>query len=108
MNQFISDNPALVSLFLGSLVTLITLLGSLLIWFVKRSFDNLCKAINDLKGSIDSDKKEIIDLSTRMQRQETTCDMQRASCHHHSRSTDVTPSMPPIHPSMAQVKNRED
>ena len=105
MNEFISDNPALVSLFLGCMGTLVTLLGSLLIWFVKRAFDNLCAAIKELKESIDSDKEDIVTIGTRLQRVETTCEMQRAACHHHSRSTDRA-QVPPINPSMVQVKNQ--
>lgn len=78
--QFIAANPAVAVFIIGALFTVIGTLISALIFFVKRSFDNLTTAIGALQSSLKEDKSDIGVLKDRMTEQETVCRMQRTHC----------------------------
>lgn len=85
MIKFITDNPAFAMWLISGLGSFIGLLVGCILFFVKRSFDNLTTAIINLDSSIKEDRTDISGLKNRMQKQETTCEMQRSQCPNHSR-----------------------
>lgn len=80
MNAFISANPAIVIFFITGLFSIIGSMFAIIIYLVKRSVDNLTKAITSLEVALGVDRVDIGLLKDRMQKAETTCEMQRAQC----------------------------
>jgi len=73
MNEFIVQNPGVVSILIGILLSIVG-------WFVRDAFQKLTAAIKSLHETINGSIKDIGILKDRMQKQETTCEMQRAQC----------------------------
>jgi len=80
MSHFVVNNPSMASWIIGGLFSLIGFLVAGILFFVKRTIDNLTAAILKLEASIKEGQVNIGDLKDRMQKQETTCEMQRKSC----------------------------
>ncbi len=80
MNEFAIAYPSIMIWILGALFTLILSLSGVVAYFVRKSFERLTDAIKSLELSLGIDHNDIGLLKDRMQRQETTCEMQRLHC----------------------------
>ena len=73
MKTFIVSHPGVTESLLGALLVVV---GAL----IRQSFNRLTGAIQSLEKSLAADRKDIGSLKDRMQKQETTCEMQREQC----------------------------
>jgi hypothetical protein len=84
MNEFISTNPAIATWLIGILASLVCFLVYGVLFFVKRSFDSLTRAITSMEKKFDEGQIAVGSLKDRMAKQETTCSMQRSLCPNRS------------------------
>jgi len=80
MNEFIAGDPAVAIWLISILASLIGFLVYGILFFVKRSFDNLTRAITSLEQRFDKGQTDIGFLKDRMATQEAICAMQRVNC----------------------------
>ena len=97
MDLFISQNPAVAIWAIGLLVSLLGFLVMALIFFLKRSFDGLAREIRLLAVAVAQEHEATGSLKDRMQKQETTCEMQRNICPNNGYP------IPGMIPSMVQL-----
>ena len=80
MNEIVTAYPDIAAWMLGGMATTIGFLVYGILFFVKRSFDGLTRAILKLERSLASEKKDMGVVKNRLQKIETQCATHRNMC----------------------------
>jgi hypothetical protein len=104
MDTLLKSNPSLAISIIGILLCFIGLLFSILLTFVKRTFEDLIRAINALEKAVIDSREDIGSIKDRLAILETTCEMQRANCPNQRISFPALKSPTRIHLGQPQKK----